>query len=225
MKAWRRSQGSDLQFVCGEAVVLYGFLRDEPGVDQDAAGSLEACWKPSLDFPEAITRLGFWVMNMGQVMQRHDRRAVKLQRPQRGLMVQFGFQAPSALVEAKLHEGASRRIGTGQNRLDESAYSAVPATRGLGECIGPAQSIEQTEFDFWKLLQRLRQLQRVFTHAGPRCLEYAGIKGDPHLSLRLPLECGFAPVQSAELLLPASSAIAIGLLYLRLEIGRCPQTG
>lgn len=205
--------------------MLYGFLRDEPGVDQDAAGSLEACWKPPLDFPEAITRLGFGVMNMGQVMQRHDRRTIELQRPQRGLMVQFGFQTPNALVEAQLHEGAPGRIGAGQKRLDESACSAVPATRGLGECIRPAQSIEQTEFHFRELLQRLPQLQRVFSHAGPRCLEYAGIKGDPHLSLRLPLECGFAPVQSAELLLPASSAIAIGLLYLQLETGRCPQTG
>src|SRR5690554_3725787 len=166
LKARRMTQGRYLQLVLGDTIVMDDLLGDEPGVHQYPTGPIQGRRQLPLNLPQTIRRLGFGIVDMGQIMQGHNGRPIELQGPQRGLVVDMGLQAPGTLVEASLHELTAEPVGSRDCRLGKPGESAVTGTWTGGQVGTPDQAIEQGQFQLRMLLQGPAQLQCVLAYTG-----------------------------------------------------------
>lgn len=78
------------------------FLSHEMRVHQNPGRTLHTLSGVSLDLAQTIGRLGLGKMDVGKVMQCHDHRAIELQWPQAGVMVQrrpcSSYKPPEAVL-------------------------------------------------------------------------------------------------------------------------------
>ena len=78
------------------------FTADVGGINEDARCLCHATVDMPFDFTQSRGGLGVRIMQMGQIVQGHDHRAVEVVRPERGFVVQIEGLVPQVLVECRL---------------------------------------------------------------------------------------------------------------------------
>ncbi|MNZ65456.1 hypothetical protein D3C78_836510 [compost metagenome] len=165
------------------------FIGDVLRVCQNQPRPLYAVGQSSLDFAQTGRRLGVGIVQVGEVMQRDDGRAVERQRPQARLVIQIDGLG-GALVEALLFQPAPCLIGA-RDLSQQWRQARVTGHRRLGQDRTPAPAMEQRQLDVRFAGQGRRQFGDVVADARARGLEDAGVKGNSHADSQAPSHrCG-----------------------------------
>ncbi|MNS36701.1 hypothetical protein D3C72_688960 [compost metagenome] len=157
-----------------------GFFSNVLRVGKNQACLSHAVGHAPFDFSQARRWLRFGIVQVSQVMQGDDGRAVERQRPQTRFVVEVdGLRA--ALIEAFLLQPPSGLIGP-RNLPQQWRQSGITGHGRFRQHSTPAPAMKQRQFNIRFTRQGVRQFGNVVADAGARRLEDAGVKGNAHVA-------------------------------------------
>ncbi|MCY1425503.1 hypothetical protein D9M71_412920 [compost metagenome] len=159
-------------------------LGDVLRVRQNQPRPLYAVGQSPLDFAQACRWLGVGIVQVREVMQCDDGRAVERQRPQTRLVIQINGLG-RALIKTLLLQPAPCLIGS-RNLSQQRRQTRVTGHRRLRQSRTPAPAVEQRQLDVRFAGQGRRQFGDVVADARARGLEDAGVKGNSHADSQAP---------------------------------------
>ncbi|KAF1066230.1 MAG: hypothetical protein GAK45_01987 [Pseudomonas citronellolis] len=197
MKALGMPKRSHYHALGGQAVMPAHFVGDIRRIGEHKARLCHTGINTSMYLRQALTRLGLWITQVGQVMQGHHHRPIESQWPKARLVVQVRTLAFGAAIETPLLQPPPRLVGA-RHLTRQGTPARVARQCGSRQLLTPAPAVEAGQFQVGLLLpQRLRQRCHVLADAGARSLQNAGVKCNPHGPPPVPSEHSCARANAA----------------------------